>query len=54
MSVKEKAKAFEGTVCRLNVVWFAMTLTLGIPEIFGGVFLVCLSVCLSKVSWFVY
>ena len=35
--MKEKAKAFEGTVYPLNVVWFALALTLGIPEIFGGV-----------------
>ena len=52
--MKEKAKAFEGTVCRLNVVWFAMTLTLGIPEIFGGCFLFGLYMCLSKVRWLVY
>ena len=29
MSVKEKAKAFEGTVRRLNVVWFAMAINIG-------------------------
>ena len=36
--MKEKAKAFEGSVCGLNVVRFAIcVLTLGIAEIFGGV-----------------